>query len=72
MVLVVTLLLARVAKMRSIDRPRTSLLYLSRLQWLGANKTLHEKLWLQWLCCSRDVHTLLRGYLLRFLALLEE
>jgi hypothetical protein len=60
MVLVAILLLARVVEMRNVDRPRTSSLYLSRdvrilllliLQWLLANKTLHERPWLQWLCC---------------------
>jgi hypothetical protein len=51
MVLVAILLLARVVEMQNIDEPRTSLLCLSRLQWLLASKILHEKLWLQWLCC---------------------
>jgi hypothetical protein len=47
MVLVATLLLARAVEMRSIDKPRISLLCLLRLQWLLANKTLHEKVWLR-------------------------
>jgi hypothetical protein len=51
MVLVAIPLLARVVEMRIIDKPRTSSLYLSRLQWLLANKILHKRLWLQWLCC---------------------
>jgi hypothetical protein len=51
MVLVAILLLAHVAGMQNIDRPRTSSLYLSHLQWLLANKILHGRLWLQWLCC---------------------
>jgi hypothetical protein len=50
MVLAAILLLAHVVEMRNIDKPRTFSLYLSRLQWLLASRTLHEKLWLQWLC----------------------
>jgi hypothetical protein len=49
LVLVAILLLARVVEMRNIDKPRISSLYLLRLQWLLTSKTLHEKLWLQWL-----------------------
>jgi hypothetical protein len=70
-VLVATLLLARAVEMQSIDKPRIFLLCLLRLQWLLTNKILHEKLWLRWICCLRDVCILLRGYLLKFLALLE-
>jgi hypothetical protein len=51
MVLVAIPLLARVVEMRIIAKPRTSSLYLSHLQWLLANKILHERLCLQWLCC---------------------
>jgi hypothetical protein len=51
MVLVAILLLARVVVMQNVDMPRTFSLYLSRLQWLLANKILHERLWMQWLCC---------------------
>jgi hypothetical protein len=50
MVFVAVLLLARVVEMRNVDKPRTSLLCLLRLQWLLASKILHEKLWLQWIC----------------------
>jgi hypothetical protein len=51
MVLVAILLLARVVEMQNVDKPHTSLLCLLRLQWLLASKILHERLWLQWICC---------------------
>jgi hypothetical protein len=51
MLLAAILLLAHVVEMQNIDKPRTFSLYPSRLQWLLASRTLHEKLWLQWLCC---------------------
>jgi hypothetical protein len=51
MVLAAILLLAHVVKMRNIDKPRTFSLYLSHLQWLLTSRTLHKKLWLQWLYC---------------------
>jgi hypothetical protein len=51
MVLVATLLLAHVVEMQNVDKPHTSSLCLSHPQWLLASKILHEKLWLQWLCC---------------------
>jgi hypothetical protein len=71
-VLVAILLLARVVEMRNIDKPRIFSLYLSRLQWLLASKTLHEKLWLQWLCYWHDICILLRGCLVVSHVLLEE
>jgi hypothetical protein len=71
-VLVAILLLARVVEMQNIDKARIFSLYLSRLQWLLASKTLHEKLWLRWLCYWRDVRILLRGCLLVSPVLLEE
>jgi hypothetical protein len=63
MVLVAILLLARVVEMQNVDKPRTSTLYLLRLQRLLTSKTLHERLWLQWLCYWCDVRILLRGCL---------
>jgi hypothetical protein len=51
MVLVAILLLAHVVEMQNIGKPRTCLLRLLHLQWLLASKILHEKLWLQWICC---------------------
>jgi hypothetical protein len=51
MVLVATLLLARAVEMRIFDMPHTSELYLSRLQWLLANKILLGMLLLLWPCC---------------------
>jgi hypothetical protein len=51
MVLVAALLLARAVEMRNVGKLHTSLLCLLRLQWLLAYKILHEKLWLQWICC---------------------
>jgi hypothetical protein len=50
MVSAAILLLVRVVEMQNIDKPHISSLYLSRLQWLLTSKTLHEKLWLRWLC----------------------
>jgi hypothetical protein len=49
MVLVATLLLARLVGMQNIGKPRTFLRCLSCPQWLLASKILHEKLWLQWI-----------------------
>jgi hypothetical protein len=51
MVLVAILLLARAVEMRNVGKPCTFLLCPSRPQWLLASKILHEKLWLQWICC---------------------
>jgi hypothetical protein len=51
MVLVATLLLVHAVEMRNVGKPHTFLLCISRLQWLLASKILHEKLWLQWICC---------------------
>jgi hypothetical protein len=47
MVLVVTLLLARVAGMQTFDMLRTFGLCLLRPRWLLTNKILLEKLWLR-------------------------
>jgi hypothetical protein len=51
MVLVAAPLLVHVVEMRNVERLHTALLCLLRLQWLLASKILHEKLWLQWICC---------------------
>jgi hypothetical protein len=51
MVLVVTLLLARAVEMQIFDMLHTSELYLSRLQWLFANRILLGMLLPLWPCC---------------------
>jgi hypothetical protein len=51
MVLVVTLLLAHAVEMRIFDMLHTSELYLSRLQWLLANRILLGTLLPLWPCC---------------------
>jgi hypothetical protein len=51
MVLAVTLLLVHAGEMRIFDMLHTSGLYLSRLQWLLANKILLGMLLPLLLCC---------------------